>query len=52
MSETIESYKKTYEELLAEIDKIKNKCDELIKQNNKLISKYRFNLIISIKLFI
>ena len=39
MSETIEPDKKTYEELLAEIDKIKNKCDELTKENNKLISK-------------
>lgn len=39
MSETIEPNKKTYEELLAEIDKIKNKCDELTKENNKLISK-------------
>ena len=39
MSETIETDKKTYEELLAEIDKIKNKCDELTKENNKLISK-------------
>ena len=35
MSETIEPDKKTYEELLAEIDKIKNKCDELTKENNK-----------------
>ena len=39
MSETIEPDKKTYEELLAEIDKIKNKCDELTKENNKLMSK-------------
>jgi hypothetical protein len=39
MSETIEPDKKTYEELLAEIDKLKNKCDELTKENNKLISK-------------
>ena len=39
MSETIEPDKKTYEELLAEIDKIKNKCNELTKENNKLISK-------------
>ena len=39
MSETIEPDKKTYEELLAEIDKLKNKCDELTKENKKLISK-------------
>lgn len=42
MSETIEPDKKTYEELLAEIDKIKNKCDELTKENKKLISKINY----------
>ena len=42
MSETTESDKKTYEELLAEIDKLKNKCDELTKENKKLISKINY----------
>ena len=42
MSEKTEPDKKTYEELLAEIDKLKNKCDELTKENKKLISKINY----------
>ena len=39
MSETTESDKKTYDELLAEIEKLKIKCDELKEKNEILTSK-------------
>ena len=39
MSEGSESDKKTYDELLAEIEKLKIKCDELKEKNEILTSK-------------
>ncbi len=39
MSEGTESDKKTYDELLAEIEKLKIKCDELKEKNEILTSK-------------